>query len=107
LRTVPKPFTARTFEGSRESPPIIRENLATASETLESAADETTDDAGERLESLADQLDTLATRDRGPDHGRLARIENALNDLEDSDVSDQIGSAHESVTAFRETVEGV
>ncbi|PSQ26704.1 hypothetical protein BRD06_05865 [Halobacteriales archaeon QS_9_67_15] len=61
-----------------------RENLATASETLESV-DETTDDAGERLESLADQLDTLATRD----------------------VSDQIGSAHESVTAFRETVEGV
>ena len=83
---------------------MTRESLATASETLESA-DETTDDAGERLESLADQLDTLATRD--PDHGRLARIENALSDLEDSDVSDQIGSAHESVTAFRETVEGV
>jgi len=87
---------------------MTRENLATASETLESAADETTDDdAAERLESLADQLDTLATRDRDPDHGRLARIENALNDLEDSDVSDQVGSAHESVVAFRETVEGV
>ena len=87
---------------------MTRENLATASETLESAADETTDDdAAERLESLASQLDTLATRDRDPDHGRLARIENALNDLEDSDVGDQVESAHESVVAFRETVEGV
>ena len=87
---------------------MTRESLAAARDTLESAADETTDeDAAQRLESLADQLDTLATRDRDPDHGRLARIENALNDLEDSDVSDQVESAHESVIAFRETVEGV
>jgi len=89
---------------------MTRENLADASDTLESAADATGNgDAAERLESLADQLDTLATRDRDPDHGRLARIENALNDLEDdaSDVADEIRSAHESVVAFRETVEGV
>ena len=59
------------------------------------------------MESLPDQLDTLATRDRDPDHGRLARIENALSDLEDSDAGDQVESAHESVTAFRETVESV
>ncbi|QLH79471.1 hypothetical protein HZS55_20185 [Halosimplex rubrum] len=87
---------------------MTRENLADASATLESAADATGDgDAAERLESLADQLDSLATRDRDPDHGRLARIENALNDLEDSDVTEQVRSAHESVVAFRETVEGV
>jgi hypothetical protein len=87
---------------------MTREDLADASTTLESAAGETSDDdAAERLASLADQLDTLATRDRDPDHGRLARIENALNDLEDSDVGDSVESAHESVVAFRETVEGV
>ena len=61
-----------------------------------------------RLTGLADQLDTLATRDRDPDHGRLARIENALTDLEaSSDVAEQVASAHESVVAFRETVDGV
>ncbi|MFB6140759.1 MAG: hypothetical protein ABEJ26_10035 [Halosimplex sp.] len=89
---------------------MTRQDLANASDTLESAAEETSDaDAAERLASLADQLDTLATRDRDPDHGRLARIENALNDLEDQteDVAEQIRSAHESVVAFRETVEGV
>ncbi|WP_436923448.1 DUF7553 family protein [Halosimplex amylolyticum] len=90
---------------------MTRENLADASDTLESAADATTDDdAAERLESLADQLDSLSTRDRDPDHGRLARIENALHDLEESssdDVAELIESAHESVVAFRETVEGV
>ncbi|MFC7140071.1 hypothetical protein ACFQMA_09520 [Halosimplex aquaticum] len=87
---------------------MTRENLATASDTLESAADATEDDdAAERLDSLADQLDALATRDRDPDHGRLARIENALHDLEDTDVADQVTDAHESVVAFRETVEGV
>jgi len=87
---------------------MTRANLADASDTLASAVDETSDDdAAERLTSLADQLDSLATRDRDPDHGRLARIENALNDLEDSDVTEQVQSAHESVLAFRETVDGV
>jgi hypothetical protein len=87
---------------------MTRENLADASDTLESAADETgDDDAAERLASLADQLDALATRETDPDHGRLARIENALHDLADSDVGDSVESAHESVVAFRETVEGV
>jgi hypothetical protein len=87
---------------------MTRENLADASDTLESAADETgDDDAAERLASLADQLDTLAGRETDPDHGRLARIENALHDLEESDVADQVTDAHESVVAFRETVEGV
>lgn len=87
---------------------MTRETLATASETLESAADATGgDDAAERLSSLADQLDALATRDRDPDHGRLARIENALTDLEDADVGERVESAHESVVAFRETIEGV
>lgn len=90
---------------------MTREDLASASDRLESAADATSDgDATERLQDLAGQLDALATRDRGPDHGRLARIGIALDDLQD-DVDDavatEIDDARDDVVAYRETVEGV
>jgi hypothetical protein len=74
---------------------MTRENLAIASQ---------------RLEAAADQLDTLAERERGPDHGRLARIENALDDVRESvgaDATAEIDAAHDAAVAFRETVEGV
>jgi len=90
---------------------MTREHLATASDRLESAADASDDeDAAERLRDLAGQLDSLAERERGPDHGRLARIENALGDLQESaneDAAAEIEAAHDAVIAFRETVEGV
>jgi len=90
---------------------MTREDLATASDRLEAAAGAAADDdAAERLRDLAGQLDSLATRDRGPDHGRLARIELALDDLveeADDDAAADIDAAHESVVAYRETVEGV
>jgi len=90
---------------------MTRENLATASERLEAAAQATgDDDAAERLRDLAGQLESLAERDRRPDHGRLARIENALGDLAetvDADTSAEIDAAHDAVVAFRETVDGV
>jgi hypothetical protein len=90
---------------------MTRENLATASDRLESAADASDDeDAAERLRDLAGQLDSLAERERGPDHGRLARIENALGDLQESagdEVAAEIEAGHDAVIAFRETVEGV
>lgn len=90
---------------------MTRENLATASDRLEAAAQATTDDdAAERLRDLAGQLESLAERDRGPDHGRLARIENALGDLAETvgaDARAEIDAAHDDVVAFRETVDGV
>jgi hypothetical protein len=90
---------------------MTRENLANASDRLEAAAAATDDgDAADRLRDLAGQLDTLAERERGPDHGRLARIENALGDLSESvgaDARAEIDAAHDAVVAFRETVEGV
>jgi len=90
---------------------MTREDLATASDRLEAAADATADDdAAKRLRDLAEQLDSLATRDRGPDHGRLARIALALDDLvgeAGDDAAADIDAAHESVVAYRETVEGV
>jgi hypothetical protein len=90
---------------------MTRETLATASQRLEAAADVADDGpSAQRLRDLADQLDTLAERERGPDHGRLARIENALDDVRESvgaDATAEIDAAHDAAVAFRETVEGV
>lgn len=88
---------------------MTREALATASELLADAA-QSADDDSERLSDLADQLDALSTADEGPDHGRLARIQNALHDLEDSvgdDAAATIAEAHEHVREYRSGVEGV
>lgn len=89
----------------------MREELSTASDRLESAAeDASSDDARERLTDLAGQLDTLAARDQDPDHGRLARIESALDEVQ-SEESDAVAAAVEDalddIHAFRETIEGV
>ena len=89
---------------------MTRENLADASELLASAADKTDGDAAERLDSLSDQLDTLAERDRDPDHGRLARIESGLDEIQ-ADASDEVAAtiedALDAIRDFRETLEGV
>jgi hypothetical protein len=90
---------------------MTRKNLANASELLASAADTTDDeDAAERLTNLSDQLETLAERDRGPDHGRLARIESGLDEVQagvSDDVAATIEDALDAVRSFRETIEGV
>ncbi|MFB6073770.1 MAG: hypothetical protein ABEJ89_02015 [Haloarculaceae archaeon] len=89
---------------------MTREELDRASELLESAAADASGEAADRLQSLADQLSTLSSRDKGPDHGRLARIENALDELvesADADVAATIEEAHEQITAYRSGVEGV
>lgn len=90
---------------------MTREELATASDLLESAANSTDDaDATDRLESLSEQVADLSEAERGPDHGRLARLENALHDLTDDtsgDAVEAIEDAHEHVTEYRSGVEGV
>ncbi|GGN93625.1 MULTISPECIES: DUF7553 family protein [Haloarcula] len=90
---------------------MTREELATASDLLESAADDTaSDDASERLGDLADQLDRLSTADQGPDHGRLARIQSALNDVssgDGEDVADTIDEADDAINEYRSGLEGV
>ena len=89
---------------------MTRDSLADASELLESAADAVDGDAAERLDSLSDQLDTLAERDRDPDHGRLARIESGLDEIQ-ADASDEVAAtiedALDAIRDFRETLEGV
>jgi hypothetical protein len=89
---------------------MTRDSLANASELLASAADAADGDAAERLGSLSDQLDTLADRDRDPDHGRLARIESGLDEIH-ADASDEVAAtiedALDAIRDFRETLEGV
>jgi hypothetical protein len=90
---------------------MARDQLHTASDHLADAAAATDDeDAADRLADLADQLDSLAESDHGPDHGRMARIQTALGDLQGTvtdDVAEAIAAADDAIVAYRETVEGV
>jgi len=90
---------------------MVREQLQTAATHLTTASEAADDDAAsERLTELAEQLETLSTADRGPDHGRMARIQNALSDLKadaSDEVVDEIDAAKDAISAYRETVQGV
>jgi hypothetical protein len=88
-----------------------RNELHAAAETLDDLRAEVSDaETAERVESFADQLRTMADADRGPDHGRLARLEHNLRDLQsdlDGEEAETVGSALDHAKAYRETVEGV
>ncbi|MXR21509.1 DUF7553 family protein [Halobacterium bonnevillei] len=91
---------------------MVREDLRAASDHLRAAAVAATDPSlEERLYDQSDQLAELATADSGPDHGRLARITHALDELADAvdedDAESNIADARNSVESYRETVEGV
>ena len=87
---------------------MSREHLRDGAATLEGTADDLADT--DRARELAETLRTLADRERGPDHGRLARIERALSELKegaDAEAATAIDETTEHVQAYRETVEGV
>ncbi|MFC7078753.1 DUF7553 family protein [Halorussus caseinilyticus] len=88
-----------------------RSELRTAAEKLHEAREGTDHaDAAERLETYAEQVETMADADRGPDHGRLARLEHNLHDVQsdlDADATEAVKSALEHAQAYRSTVEGV
>jgi hypothetical protein len=90
---------------------MSREHLQRASRRLRTAAEAATDEgAADRLREQADEFATHADRDRGPDHGRLARHERILNEIaadENDAVSSAIEDALEEIRAFRATVDGV
>ena len=86
------------------------DHLADAAELLEDAASEAASEHANRLREQADGLSRLADRDRGPDHGRLARITHVLDDVSgdlDGDAAEHVAAAKAQVEAFRETVDGV
>lgn len=90
---------------------MSRGELERAGDLLESAAESATDgDAAGRLGDLADQLARLADADHGPDHGRLARIQSGLDEVQAAvgdEAAVRIEEALDEIRAFRETVEGV
>ena len=89
------------------SPHVTREQLQTASETLERAAGAVDEEHRDRIESQAASLADLAERERGPDHGRLARIDRVLTELIEATDNDDVRTARSEVRSYRETVEGV
>ena len=89
---------------------MTRDRLRTAGELLIDASRDADGDLRERIEGLAEQLNDLADADRGPDHGRIARMENALNEIEaqlDGDARENVRDAHEHLSEYRSTVSGV
>jgi hypothetical protein len=88
----------------------MSEHLRTASEELRAAAEAADGDARQRLHEQSEALADLAARERGPDHGRLARHERAIADAADGageTAADHADAALEAIHAYRETVEGV
>lgn len=89
---------------------MTRTELTEASSLLESAAGDAEESSATRLRELSQQLDTLAEAERGPDHGRLARVESALGDVqsaESDDVAAEIEQALDEIRTYRETLDGV
>ena len=89
---------------------MARDELTEAAELLEQAADEAGGEAGESLSEQASQLAALAERDRGPDHGRLDRHQQALRDAKaevDDAVAARIDEANALITDYRKTLPGV
>jgi hypothetical protein len=87
---------------------MAHEELQRASEELRAAAGLVDGEERERLERQADQFADLA--ERGTDHGRLARHENALREIRAAtgdDADEHVGAAMDAITAYRETLEGV
>lgn len=87
------------------------DHLDEASDHLRNAAIATTnEDHEQRLYDQSEQLAKLAASEDGPDHGRLARITHALDELSTelgADAAEDVAAAKASVEAYRETVDGV
>lgn len=75
-------------------------------EAVESVKD---DETRARVRVQAEQLESLATRGRVPDHGRLARHQHVIQELkvEADEVADQLERVNELLVTVREGIEGV
>ncbi|WP_253736940.1 DUF7553 family protein [Halohasta salina] len=89
---------------------MARTALVEASDALRAAAERASAERGHQLTETADTLSTLASREPGPDHGRLARLEYTLRELKEAanpEAVDHIDDALGQIKAYRKTVEGV
>jgi len=83
------------------------EHLRAAGETLERAAAAMETSNAERAREQAAALTALADRERGPDHGRLARHENALRELQEATDGEAVAAALVGIRRYREQLPGV
>jgi hypothetical protein len=86
------------------------ELLQQASDELRRAGEQAPEDARERIHEQSNQLASLAVRERGPDHGRLARHMTALAEIADDldgEAEDHVRRARDLVSEYREGVAGV
>jgi len=89
---------------------MTHDELIAANDALGDVADHASDDRAAGLTETAETLAGLAERDHGADHGRLARIEYTLRELQDGadeGVAEGVDDALGHIKAFRKTVDGV
>lgn len=89
---------------------MSRDTLEAASEELRRASELADGDLEERLYDHSNQIATLASRDEGPDHGRLDRHMNALYEIAgetDGDLHDHVVAARNQLKEYRSGVPGV
>jgi hypothetical protein len=89
---------------------MSRPALEAASEELRKASELAEGDLRERLYDHSNQVATLASREEGPDHGRLDRHMNALYEIAgetDGDLHDHVVAARNELKEYREGVAGV
>jgi anti-sigma28 factor (negative regulator of flagellin synthesis) len=99
------------FHDPITAPHMTEQTLANASEHLESAASQTTAaETSERLTELAEQVADLAANESRADHGRIARIQAAIDEIQpkvDDETATTIEAARDDLGDFRETLDGV
>jgi hypothetical protein len=89
---------------------MTRTELQRASEELRRASELADGDRQERLYDHSNQVARLATREEGPDHGRLDRHMNALHEIAgetDGELHDHVVAAREHLEEYRRGVAGV
>jgi hypothetical protein len=89
---------------------MSRPALKAASEELRKASELAEGDLQRRLYDHSNQVATLASREEGPDHGRLDRHMNTLYEIAgetDGDLHDHVVAARNKLKEYREGVAGV
>ena len=103
--------TAIAFDAGCHRSAMSRDELTRAADLLHEASAEMEDEPlAERTSGVADQLERFTNADSGPDHGRIARMENTLREIAadaDGDTERTVEDAHEHLSAYRSTVQGV
>ena len=89
---------------------MTRTELEAASEALRKASELADGELQERLYDHSNQVAELASRESGPDHGRLDRHMNALYEIAqetEGDLHDHVVAARSHLREYRTGVPGV